>query len=269
VLAKRLTDALGARAILRDAACCIAVSQAEVGQYRAAGVDPARVRVIPNGIQLSEFRQLPARGAFRNTHALGDRPLVVFVGKITPRKGVDVLIRALRRLPAAVQLVVAGNFMMPAGPMHRLAHDLGVADRVRFAGALNDTDKLAAYVDADVVAYPSVHEIFGLVPFEALMCDTPVVVCDDSGCGEVVRAAGGGLLVPYGDDGALAEALQRLLDDTVLSKRCAASGRRYVEQHLGWDGIAAQTLAVYQEAVAGRTHRTDSCSPLREHAAPK
>ena len=82
-----------------------------------------------------------------------------------------------------------------------------------FPGLLLGDDRNAAYVDADVVAYPSTDEIFGLVAAEALMCGTPVVVCDDSGCGEVVRAAGGGRLVPYGDPAALAIALQALLDD--------------------------------------------------------
>jgi glycosyltransferase involved in cell wall biosynthesis len=141
--------------------------------------------------------------------------VVLFLGKITPRKGVDVLIRAVPRLPPAALLVVAGNFMMPREPLLRLARELGIAERVQFVGLLSGEEKLAAYVDADVVAYPAVDEIFGLVPFEALMCGAPVVVCDDSGCGEVVRAAEGGLLVRYGDPEALAQALRRFLSDVV------------------------------------------------------
>ena len=104
---------------------------------------------------------------------------------------------------------------------------------------------MAAYVDADVVAYPSVDEIFGLVPAEALMCGAPVVVCDDSGCGEVVRAAAGGLLVPYGDAPKLADALATLLNDRSQRERCVTSGRRYVREHLGWEHIARQTLDLY------------------------
>jgi glycosyltransferase involved in cell wall biosynthesis len=248
-LVKRCVDALGARSFLHHAAACIAVATVERQHYLAAGVDPERIGVIPNGIRVDEFIELPPRGTFRTLHQLGDAPLVLFVGKITPRKGVDVLLRALAQLPPAVQLAVAGNFMMPAQPIYRLAGDLRVWDRVRFVGLLSGRDKLAAYVDADVVAYPTVDEIFGLVPFESLMCGTPTVVCDDSGCGEWVGAARGGLLVHYGDADALASALRRLLNDPALRQACVANGRLYVAQHLGWDHIAAQTLALYRQVL--------------------
>jgi glycosyltransferase involved in cell wall biosynthesis len=245
VIVKRLVDALGAHTAVQQAAACVAVSGAEVEHYRAAGVTTERIAVIPNGVRLEEFTTLPAPGTFRRAYAAGDGPLVLFVGKITPRKGLDLLIRALARLPADVRLVVVGNFMMPAGGIHRLARELGVGERVQFVGALDGADKLAAYVDADVVAYPSVHEIFGLVPFEALMCGTPVVVCDDSGCGETVQAARGGLLVRHGDPQALADALARLLGDEELRRSCVRSGREYTLGHLGWDQIAEVTRALY------------------------
>ena len=263
--AKQLADALGARAFLQRAAACIAVAGAERKHYLAAGVDGSRIAVIPNGLRLDEFVDLPAPGRFRQQYQLGAGPLVLFVGKITPRKGVDVLLRALAHLPQDVRLAVAGNFMMPAQPIYRLADELGVRDRVHFVGLLSGTDKLAAYVDADVVAYPAVDEIFGLVPFEALMCGTPAVVCDDSGCGEWVRAARGGLLVPYGAPDALAAALRRLLDDAPLRRECVTNGRCYVEQHLGWEHIAAETLALYRRVLGlDRTAAIDTAPPRDE-----
>ncbi|MFI5394437.1 MAG: glycosyltransferase [Candidatus Binatia bacterium] len=254
VMVKRIVDVLGARAVLQGAAACVAVSEAEVAHYRRAGVAPGRITQIPNGVRLEAYQALPPRGTFRRAHGLAaSTPLLVFVGKITPRKGVDVLVRALAQLPAAVHLVVGGNFMMPAQPIHRLAATLGLSDRIHFTGLLGEQDKLAAYVDADVVAYPSADEIFGLVPAEALMCGAPVVVCDDCGCGEFVRAAGGGLLVPYGDPAALAGALRLLLEDPARRAACATDGRRWVEEHLGWDRIAAQTRTLYESVIT--THK--------------
>lgn len=243
---KRALDVLGLGAIPARAAACIAVSQAEVAHYRAAGVDAARIHVIPNGIRPEEFADLPRRGAFRAALNLGDGPLIVFVGKITPRKGVDVLLRALALLPPSVRLVVAGNFMMPQRPFRRLVKGLQLGDRVRFPGLLLGAQRNSAYVDADVVAYPSSDEIFGLVAAEALMCGAPVVVCDDSGCGEVVRAAGGGLLVPYGDVEALAAALLQLLEDRVRREQLVAAGRRYVAENLSWQSIAGRTRSLYR-----------------------
>jgi glycosyltransferase involved in cell wall biosynthesis len=253
VLIKRMLDLVGADAVLRAASACVAVSEAEIADYERTGVERNRVRVIPNGIRLQEFAVLPPRGSFRRAFGLGDGPLIVFVGKITPRKGVDVLLHALARLPAEVQLVVAGNFMMPEAPIRAIVEALHLGDRVHFPGLLLGDDRNAAYVDADVVAYPSTDEIFGLVAAEALMCRTPVVVCDDSGCGEVVRAAAGGRLVPYGDAGALAVALQALLADPAERERCAASGRAYVEANLSWETVATQTRALYREVVAARS----------------
>jgi glycosyltransferase involved in cell wall biosynthesis len=255
VLIKRVLDVLGLERIAADADACIAVSQAEVPHYLTAGVDARRIHVIPNGVRLQEFVELPRRGTFRAAHGLGEGPLVVFVGKITPRKGVDVLLRALARLPRTVRLVVAGNFMMPRRPFEKLVRELALSDRVCFSGLLLGPDRNAAYVDADVVAYPSSDEIFGLVAAEALMCKAPVVVCDDSGCGELVRAAGGGLLVPHGDPDALAAALVQLLDDSGQRAQLVASGRRYVEENLSWESIAAQTRRLYQDVAArSQTH---------------
>ena len=250
---KRVIDALGARRFLREAAVCIAVANVERAHYVAAGVDPNRVHVIPNGLRLADYAALPTRGAFRAAHQLGDAPLVLFVGKITPRKGVGVLLHALARLAPAVHLVVAGNFMMPATILTRLTRELGVTDRVRFVGLLTDEAKLAAYVDADVLAYPSHDEIFGLVPFEGVLCGTPPVVCDDSGCGEMVRAADCGLLVPYGDVVALAAALTRLLESAERRAALVANGRRYAGAHLDWSRVAATTRELYRQVLRGAT----------------
>ena len=249
VLIKRGLDLLGADDILEHAAACVAVSEAEVPHYLKVGVEAARVRIIPNGVRLDEFADLPPPGSFRRAFGLGDAPLIVFVGKITPRKGVDVLLRALARLPSNVRLVVAGNFMMPEAPIRAIVEELHLTDRVLFPGLLLGDDRNAAYADADVVAYPSTDEIFGLVAAEGLMCGTPVVVCDDSGCGEVVRAADGGRVVPYGDPAALAIALQALLNDPAERARCATTGKHYVETHFGWDQIAAETRALYVEVI--------------------
>jgi len=248
---KQVLDSVGIAAIVRDSAACIAVSQAEVPHYTGVGVPPERVRVVPNGVRLAEFDRLPAPESFRRIHATGDGPLVAFVGKITPRKGVDVLIRAMAHLPG-VRLVVAGNFMMSPAPIHALVEELGLGDRVHFPGLLLGDERNALYVDADVVAYPSIDEIFGLVAAEGIMCGSPVVVCGDSGCGELVQASGGGEVVPYGDPVALAAAIERLLADPAKRERHVRQGQAYIRDHLGWGAIAERTAEIYAEVIAAR-----------------
>lgn len=250
---KQVLDVLGVAAIVRDTAACVAVSRAEVPHYTRVGVPAERVRVIPNGVRLAEFDNLPRRGTFRRMHGSGEGPLVAFVGKITPRKGVDVLIRAMALLPESVRLVVAGNFMMPERPIHALVDELGLRERVHFPGLLLGDERNALYVDAEVVAYPSVDEIFGLVAAEAIMCGSPVVVCGDSGCGELVQASGGGAVVPYGDPRALAQAIEALLASPEGRAEHVRQGQQYVRDHLGWDSIAARTSELYDEILARRS----------------
>jgi glycosyltransferase involved in cell wall biosynthesis len=96
--------------------------------------------------------------------------------------------------------------------MNRLIRSLGLEGRTILPGLLRGRERLELLADADVVVYPSRDEIFGLVPLEALLCGTPVIVADDSGCGEVVARTGGGLIVPQGDAGALAAAVATILD---------------------------------------------------------
>ncbi len=236
-LAKRCFDTLLGHRVLEGAARLLAVSQAEHDQLRATGVPAAAICVVPNPVDLDEFVSLPEPGRFRERWALGRAPVILFLGKLTPRKRVDVLIRAFARLldPDA-HLVIAGNDMGSGAGTRALAHSLGLEARTHFTGLLTGRQRIEALADADVVVYPSQDEIFGLVPLEALLTGTPVIVASDSGCGEVIRATGGGQLVAVGDDAALARAIARVL---------AARG----EWRSAAAGAAVRVRAAYSEEV--------------------
>src|SRR5207253_10961808 len=109
---------------------------------------------------------------------------------------IELLVDAFASLmPRPMGLVICGNDMGSGAAIQRRveAHDLG--DRTLFTGLLRGRERLEALADATVVAYPGRHEVLGVVPIEALLCGTPVVVSDDSGCGEVIRHTGGGRVV--------------------------------------------------------------------------
>jgi len=213
-VAKAAFDRVVGRRFLRRAAKLIAVTEAERLQFAEQGVPNDKISVIPNPIALEEFVAPVARGAFRRHAGIGDAPLVLFLGKLTPRKRVDTLARAFARLDRPdARLVIAGNDMGAGALLHRLVDDLGVRPLTTFAGLLSGVARLEALADADVVVYASEHEIFGLVPVEALLCGVPVIVGDDSGCAEVITALGGGLLVRPGDVEALTGALRAVLDE--------------------------------------------------------
>lgn len=247
---KRAWDMVWGQRDLAGAAAVVAVSRAERAQLTAIGVEPGRIRVVPNPVDLDEWTPPPARGAFKQRLGLGDGPLVVFLGKITPRKRLDVVMAAMARVRVHARLVVAGNDMGGGAAARRLAAEVGVGERTTFVGLLTGRARLEALTDADVVVYPSADEVFGLVPLEALLCGTPVVVADDSGCAEVVGPLDGSQVVAVGDPEALAAAIEAALDSPDAWRVRAASGALQVRERCGGPVVAEQVDALYREVLA-------------------
>ncbi len=213
-LAKRAFDAVAGRWMLRRAARVLAVSEAERGQLLALGVPVDRIALVPNPVDLRGIRRPDRARAVPAALPAERQRLIVFLGKVTPRKRLDIVVRAFAELgDADARLVIAGNDMGGLADALALARSLDVDARVHVTGLLQGVDRLHALADADVVVYPSEHEIFGLVPLEALLAGSPVVVADDSGCGEIVRQVGGGRVVPVGDAHALAGAMRDILEN--------------------------------------------------------
>jgi glycosyltransferase involved in cell wall biosynthesis len=255
LLAKRVYDLVMGRRLLKGAARVLAVSRAEQLQFGELGIDPGVVRLVPNPIDLDEFSSPPERGRFRGRLGLREAPaapLVMFLGKLTPRKRVDVLVRAFDRLDPAcgrdARLVIAGNDMGSGGDIRALVRSLGLEPRTLFAGLLRGRERLEALADASVLVYPSQDEIFGLVPLESLLVGTPVIVADDSGCGEVVEQTGGGLVVPCGDVDALARAIGEVLGAPSVWRTDVAGPR--IRALYGADVVCSQLERTYSEMVA-------------------
>ncbi len=250
-LAKRLYDrALGRRQLAR-AARVQAVSEAERRQLIAMGVPDGRLRVVPNPIDLDEFRRPLDGASFRARLGIGgSERLVLYLGTLMRRKRVDVLIRAFAGLDRGdARLVIAGNDMGAGREARALVRASGLGPRVVFTGLLRGTERLAALAAADVVVYPSEHEVFGLVALESLMAGTPVIVADDSGCGELVRAVGGGPVVPVGDADALARAMQAVLDEAERWRLRIPLAQDRIRQAYAADVVCAALEAVYVDMV--------------------
>jgi glycosyltransferase involved in cell wall biosynthesis len=245
---KWLWDALVAGHIPGGAARCIAVSRADAAMHHQAGIPTERVRLIPNGLDLGEFDPLPQRGRFRQQWDLPQGPLVVYLGQISPRKGVEHLVAAFADggLGGAT-LVIAGNDM---GGLATAQAALKPGSPVRFVGLLEGRERLELLADADVLVYASTAEVFGLVPFEGLLCGAPVVVGDDCGCGELIAESGAGLLVRHGDVAGLKARIRTLLLDRVAAEAMVSRGRHYIRERLGFAPIARQHQALYAEVVA-------------------
>jgi glycosyltransferase involved in cell wall biosynthesis len=242
------------RGDLRYAAAVLAVSESERAQLERFGVAPDRIRLIPNPVDLDE-PDVPQARRFRAKYDLGHSPIVLFLGKVTPRKRLDTLVRAFASLDRTdARLVIAGNDMgaMPAARAE--LRRLSLKERTTITGLLRGSDRVEALSSADVVVYPSSDEVFGLVAFEALLAGTPVVVADDSGCGEIVSETGGGVVVPVGDEVALSAAIRSVLSSPGEWRQRAREAAGRVRIRFGGHVIAERLDALYHELIAARAH---------------
>jgi glycosyltransferase involved in cell wall biosynthesis len=249
---KRVWDGIWGARDLADAAAILAVSHAERRQLEAIGVAPDRIRVVANPVDLGEFEPPVERGRFRDAHGIApDVPLVAFLGQLTPRKRLDVVLDAMAHLQTpGGRLIVAGNDRGAEAGARRLAAALGLGGRTAFTGLLTGRARLELLADADIVVYPSADEVFGLVPLEAMLCGTPVAVAGDSGCGEIVEGLEGGQVVPLGDARALAGAVDRVVADPGAWRAAARRGAEEIRRRYSGAAIAEQVDAVYHGLLA-------------------
>lgn len=212
------------------------------------GVPADKITVLYSGVEprFRPVREPTSLAAVRARYGIGDAPFVLSVGTLQPRKNYTRLIEAMRALPD-YHLVIAGGRGWLEGPIHTAAQMPGVRGRVHLIGFADDADLPALYSAAEVFAFPSLYEGFGLPILEAMACGTPVVAADTSSLPEVAGEAA--LLVPPTDVDALAEALHRALTDAAtrheLRLRGLARARRFT-----WRAAAAQLRDIYRR-VAG------------------
>lgn len=226
-----------------------------VSRFSAAtlGAPPERTRVIYGGTDTSRYS--PDREAIRRG--------VLFVGRLTPHKGID---RLLRALPRTAELSIVGSKghdpRPPESDYPQLLGRLASERNVRFLGPLSDDDLRAAYRRAAVLVLPSVtytcygrrvaiSELLGLVALEAMASGTPVICSRLGGLPEIVEDGANGFLVEPGDVEALSDRLSLVLSDGGLAQRLGATARESVLQRFTWDACAQRCIAAYDELLRG------------------
>lgn len=218
-------------------------------RYRIGGAfgPHPELRQLAPGVDVETFRPDVDGGAVRAHYGLRDRPVIVCVSRLVPRKGQDVLIRALpaiRRAVPDVALLIVGRGSYEA-TLRRLAERHGVAEHVVFAGGVDYADLPAHYAAGDVFAMPCRTRLggldvegLGMVFLEASAVGLPVVVGDSGGAPEAVRDGETGYLVPGRDVGAVTRRLVELLRDPDLRRTMGALGRAWVQKHWTWERLA-------------------------------
>jgi alpha-maltose-1-phosphate synthase len=221
---------------------------------RHFSVDPDRVVVIHNGIDLERFRHTERRDALDRRGVR--EPYVLFVGRITDQKGIFHLLTAAAKLPPTVQVVVCASAPDTPEIEERLRRAVAEHPNVLWIAEMVPVDEVVQlYSHTAVFVCPSVYEPFGIINLEAMACRTPVVASAVGGILEVVEDGRTGLLVPPAKPDELAAAIRRVLDDRDLARAFGEAGRRRVEERFSWASIAERTERVYADAIADSSHQ--------------
>ncbi len=234
-----------------DRIICASASEREL-LVNLYGVSPQRVSCVPCGVDTDRFRPLSRAGARRRLGLPPGEPLVLFVGRIEPLKGIDILLGAAAQLEGGFRLLVVGGDARDAdrkAELALLAQELGIGQRVTFQDAAPHSELPLYYNAADVCVVPSYYESFGLVALEAMACGVPVVASSVGGLRETVRDGQTGYLVPWRCPEPFAERLDLLLSNEPLRRSLGREARAAVVR-FRWSEVAARVEDIYHQMVS-------------------
>lgn len=230
---------------VQDANACVAVAQNEVEHFAAYGVTVDRVTLIPNGVDADEFSPADDAG-FRRKFGLPNAPFVLFLGRLNPIKGPDLLLEAFWKIAA----IHADMHMVFAGPdggmlemLRAATQRYGVAERVHFIGPVRGADKSHAYHAACLLAIPSRQEAMSIVVLEAGICATPVLITDRCGFDEIAES-GGGMVVPATVTG-LAQGLDDLLKTRAQLPVMGTALQQFTRKNYLWETVVDRYVRLF------------------------
>lgn len=243
---KKIFDIFFGYKILRDSSKLIALTKIETEQYTKMGVDKNKIEIVPNGIDLKKYDNLPIRGMFRKKYGIkDDEKLILYLGRIHKIKGIDLLVSAfadlIQELDNAKLAIIGPDGGLLSSLKSQIA-DLNIDNRIVFTGPFYNRDKLEAYVDADIYVLPSVYETFPNTVLEACACGTPVVITNRCGIADIIDKVG--YVVEFDKD-QLKNAMFEILNDNELRKRYKEGGNRLVSEEFSWNNVINKLEILY------------------------
>jgi glycosyltransferase involved in cell wall biosynthesis len=234
-----------------NADALIASTDVEAMQLRSMGINPERIHTIPNGVHREGWARSPESPTiFREyLHLPRDAPIVLFVGRLDPTKGLELLIEAFGTVsemtPNAILILVGPDFGMQSR-LRTLARKSGLGNRVVFAGPASQELVRSAYKESTIVVIPSTYESFSLVALEAAAAGTPIVMTEDCGLAPTFRSVG--LTVAKADIHSLGSAISRFVQDEEFRASQRGALDRLPWERFAWREVGRMILAVYEDA---------------------
>ena len=235
--------------ILHDASKVFALSEVEKDQYLKMGIKMENIEIVPLGINLEEYSNLPSKGNFKSKCSIDENDkLILFLGRIHKIKGLDLLIKSFGQLSTSnVKLAIVGGDYGFKAELEKLITDNDLEDKVLFPGVLTGQDKIEALVDCDIFVMPSRYESFTTSGLEAMACSKPLILTKNNHIQTWVRD-NVGLICEFSESD-LTKCLEQLLNDDELCNRFGESGRELVENKYNWDKISHEIEKIYDACI--------------------
>lgn len=249
---KHLFNLLIGNAIVRSAAGWVVVTDMERDHFLGYGIASERIVTIPNGVSEEDFPCVDVP-AFRRRAALpNDAPVILFMGRLAPIKGPDLLLEAFIQVRSELQshhLVFVGPDGGLQAKLQKMVESHQLASRVHFLGYLEGADKSAAYRMADILVVPSRQEAMSIVAVEAGFCETPVLLTDQCGFHDIV-SVDSRMEVPATVEG-LAEGLKSILSEPLLTTELKSRFKSFMIGRYSWTQLVPEYIAYFQTILSG------------------
>jgi glycosyltransferase involved in cell wall biosynthesis len=235
---------------LKHSAAIHCTSPDEVQAIAALGLKELTL-LIPNALDLQEFKTLPERGQFRAKFSIDPgATLILFVGRLHPKKGIELTLQTFERLardhPNLHLALVGPDEHDYAASIPSWAHEHDLSKRIHLTGHLGGDQRLSAYADADLLVQLSASENFGMSVAEAMAASVPVVVTEGVGISYWIRNQAAGIVIQYDTESAVA-AIRSLIANPLTRENVGANGRKLVEREFSLDGVGSKMARAYDK----------------------
>lgn len=248
---KEVFDKLCGFKILKNASKLFALTDVEREQYIKMGMEEKKIKIVPLGIELKDYANLPPRGNFRKKyHIENDEKLLLFIGRINKIKGLDLLINSfyiLNKTNRNIKLAIVGPNNGFLNELKTLVEEFKLEDKVIIRGPLFEDLKRKAIVDSDIFVMPSQYESFTTSGLEAMACEKPVVLTKNNHIHTWVNN-NTGFSVEYNKED-LASKLKKLIDNKELREALGKNGLKQVKEYYNWDSVEKQVMSIYKEII--------------------
>lgn len=245
---KTIFDIFFGYRILKDAAKVIALTKTEAEQYKKMGVGEDRIEIVPNGLDFSEYGNLPKRGEFRKKYGINEEEkIVLYVGRLHKTKGIDLLVKAFADASTEfgdAKLVIVGPDDGYKFALEELVKSLKMNNNVLFIGFISNNEKMAAFVDGDVFVMPSFSG-FPITFLEACACGTPIITTNNGDELDWIHDKVG-YVVDYDKD-QLRDAISKVMNDQRLRRKFGIDGKQLIKESLGWSNIIGRIENLYED----------------------